>query len=84
MPDRRWWIQRILVVVQVAVSMVLLVTALLFVRSFRNLMTVDPGMRKEGITVAFVNFRNSKIDPAHVEEHVRECLFRAYGEIPGS
>jgi len=61
----RFSIQRVMVVVQVTVSMVLLVTALLFVHSFRNLMTLDPGMREQGITVAFLNFFNSKIDPAH-------------------
>ncbi len=60
----RFSLQRIMVVVQVAVSMVLLVTALLFVRSFRNLMTVDPGMRERGITIAFFGFPNSKIEPA--------------------
>ena len=43
-----------MVVTQIAVSLVLLVGALLFVRSFRNLMTFDPGLRQEGITVAFL------------------------------
>jgi predicted permease len=67
-------IQRVMVVVQVAVSMVLLVTALLFVRSFRNLMTVDAGMREAGITVAFFGFPNSRIDPAHRGEYKRQLL----------
>jgi predicted permease len=70
----RFSLQRIMVVVQVAVSMVLLVTALLFVRSFRNLMTVDPGMRERGITVAFLNAFKSKIDPAHAEDFKRQLL----------
>jgi len=70
----RFSIQRIMVVVQVAVSMVLLVTALLFVRSFRNLMTVNPGMREQGITVAFFNAFKSKIDPAHAEDFKRQLL----------
>jgi predicted permease len=50
----RFSIQRTMVVTQIAVSLVLLVGALLFVRSFRNLMTFDPGMRQKGISVAFV------------------------------
>ena len=70
----RFSIQRVMVVIQVAVSMVLLVTALLFVRSFRNLMTVDPGMREQGITVAFVNFHNSKVDPSRIEDFKRQLL----------
>ena len=48
----RFSLQRLLVVTQVAVSLVLLVGALLFVRSFRNLMTFDPGLRQAGMTVA--------------------------------
>jgi predicted permease len=78
----RFSIQRIMVVVQVAISMVLLVTALLFVRSFRNLMTVDPGMRKEGITVAFVNFQKSRIAPAHFEDFKRQLLTEVRA-VPG-
>jgi predicted permease len=44
------------VVSQIAVSLVLLVGALLFVRSFYNLATFDAGIRQEGIGVLFVNF----------------------------
>ena len=70
----RFSIQRIMVVTQVAISMVLLVVALLFVRSFRNLMTVDPGMREQGITVGFFNLFKSKIDAAHAEDFKRQFL----------
>jgi predicted permease len=70
----RFSIQRVMVVVQVAVSMVLLVTALLFVRSFRNLMTVDPGMREQGITAAFLFFPNSRIEPTDAGEFKRQLL----------
>ena len=44
--------RRLLVVSQVALSLLLLVGALLFLRSFRNLLTVDPGFRQDGILVA--------------------------------
>jgi predicted permease len=48
--------QRALVVSQIAVSLVLLVGALLFVRSFWNLLAVDPGFREKGIVVTFVSW----------------------------
>ena len=49
--------QRWLVVTQIAVSVVLLVGALLFVRSFWNLATLDPGFRERGILVAALDFK---------------------------
>jgi putative ABC transport system permease protein len=49
----RFSFQRVLVVLQIAVSLMLLVGAVLFVRSFRNLMTLDPGFRERGILVAW-------------------------------
>ena len=52
----RFSLQRVIVVTQIAVSLVLLIGALLFVRSFRKLMTLDPGMREAHITVATVAF----------------------------
>ena len=52
----RFRAQRLLVVGQVALSMMLLVTALLYVRSFRNLVTVDPGFRLEGIGLTELDF----------------------------
>jgi predicted permease len=49
-------VQRSMVVMQTAVSLVLLIAALMFVRSFRNLMTFDPGIRRDGVSVAFLAF----------------------------
>ncbi len=46
--------RRLLVVAQVAVSLVLLVAAALFVRSFRNLITLDTGYRRDGVVFAFL------------------------------
>jgi predicted permease len=53
----RFSFQRLLVVLQIAVSVVLLVGALLFVRSFRNLVTLDPGFRERGILIAALDFK---------------------------
>jgi len=55
---RRFLMQRVLVVMQIAVSLVLLVGALLFVRSFQKLISFDPGMRESNITVAILAFNN--------------------------
>jgi len=59
----RFSVQRLMVVIQIAVSMVLLVGALLFVRSYRNLVNVDPGMKKGGISYGFFGFGSMHIKP---------------------
>jgi putative ABC transport system permease protein len=51
----RFALRRMLVATQVALSMVLLVGALLFVHSLRNLVTLDPGFRPEGIVAVSFN-----------------------------
>src|SRR5256885_14999850 len=63
----RFSFQRMLVVSQIAVSLVLVVGALLFVRSFRNLMSVDPGFRERDILITFINFEKLKLHPERYE-----------------
>jgi predicted permease len=75
-------LQRLMVVAQISVSLVLLVGALLFVRSFRRLMVVDPGMRESGISVAFLGFVQSHIPPERYEEFKRELL-EDVASVPG-
>ncbi|MGA3041395.1 MAG: ABC transporter permease [Bryobacteraceae bacterium] len=70
----RFSLQRLMVVTQIAVSLVLLVAALLFVRSFRNLTTFDPGMREGGITTAFLGYWQSNLPPQRWAEFQRELL----------
>jgi predicted permease len=70
----RFSLQRLLVVAQVSVSLVLLVGALLFVRSFRNLMTFDPGMRESGITEGFLGFWQSNLPKERWADFQRELL----------
>src|SRR5215472_50558 len=53
----RFSFQSALVVLQIAVSLVLLAGAVLFVRSFRNLVTLDPGFREKNILIAFINLK---------------------------
>jgi putative ABC transport system permease protein len=57
----RFGIRRVLVVVQVAMSMVLLVSAFLFVRSFQNLVNLDAGFRQTGILVVDFDFTQLNI-----------------------
>ncbi|MGC1587220.1 MAG: ABC transporter permease, partial [Rhodomicrobium sp.] len=70
----RFSLQRLMVVTQISVSLVLLVAALLFVRSFRNLMTFDPGMRESGIVTGFLGFWQSNLPPQRWAEFNRELL----------
>jgi predicted permease len=70
----RFSLQRLMVVTQISVSLVLLVGALLFVRSFRNLMTYDPGMREGGITTAFLGFWQSNLPADRWAEFERQLL----------
>ncbi|HMD07872.1 MAG TPA: ABC transporter permease [Candidatus Acidoferrum sp.] len=66
--------QQTLVVSQIAFSLVLLVGALLFVRSFWNLMTLDPGFRETGILRAYLNFRRLDLPPERYETFKHEIL----------
>jgi predicted permease len=69
----RFTLRRALVVTQVALSLVLLIGALLFVRSLRNLLTTDAGFRPEGIVTVDLDLR-----PAHFG---KERLRAAYRQL---
>src|SRR5262249_24211286 len=56
---RRWELRRLLVVLQVALSLVLLVTAGLFVRSLRNLKAIDHGYKTDQVVTL-------ALDPYHI------------------
>jgi len=78
----RFSVQRMMVVVQIAVSMVLLVGALLFVRSYRNLMTLDPGMKESGISYGFFGFGSMGIK--HEDDAVfKDRLVEEVQGVPG-
>jgi putative ABC transport system permease protein len=57
----RFGMRRVLVVAQVALSLVLVVGAVLFVRSLRNLVTVDAGFQQDGILVVNMDLRRAGI-----------------------
>lgn len=56
----RYGLRRALVTGQVALSLVLLVGALLFVRSLQKLLDVQPGFRPEGIVAVSVDITSAK------------------------
>jgi predicted permease len=75
--------QRGLVVVQIAVSFVLAVSALLFVRSFQNLMSVDVGFEQKGtIAVAFLDLLNTGL-PLEQRLAFQQQLIDDVRSVPG-
>ena len=58
----RFTVRRALVVVQVALSLVLVIGAVLFGRSLQKLVTVDPGFTQEGILAVNVDVRNTAVN----------------------
>ncbi len=75
-------LRRVLVVSQVALSLVLLVGALLFVRSFRNLLTLDTGFHQEGILVAALDPRRLDL-PKERRFPLRREIIHRLRAIPG-
>ena len=72
----RFSLRRALVVVQVALSLVLVAGALLFSRSLGNLLTVDTGFRQEGVLTATVIFRRLNLPPNRYPAFKDELLDR--------
>jgi predicted permease len=70
----RFSLRRALVVAQVAMSLVLLAGALLFVRSLQKLLSVDPGFRPEGIVAVQVDFRAAHYPKERFLEIRRQTL----------
>ena len=78
----RFALRRVLVVSQVALSLVLLVGAMLFVRTLRNLLTVDPGFQQQGVLVANLDLTALHLARDRRVEVKRELLERVRA-IPG-
>jgi putative ABC transport system permease protein len=70
----RFLLCRGLIVSQVAISLVLLVGTLLFVRTFRNLLNLDVGFRQDNILVADFDFSPLKVATSNRLEYKRELL----------
>ena len=73
---------RTLVVVEVALSLVLLAGAGLLMRSFVKLQNVDPGFRADGVLTAGVQLPVTRYDNAKADSFFRESLTRL-AALPG-
>jgi predicted permease len=78
----RFGLRRALVVSQVALSLVLLVGALLFVRTLRNLLTLDPGFQQQGVVIADLDLSRLTLAPERRQPFKRELLDRVRA-VPG-
>jgi predicted permease len=78
----RFGLRRILVVSQIALSLTLLVGALLFARSLRNLATLDPGFRRDGILVVDIDFTARHL-PVEARRAFSDDLLRRVRGIAG-
>ena len=78
----RFGLRRVLVAGQVALSLVLLVGALLFSRSLRNLATLDAGFQQDGILITNVNLTKLSL-PKERRQQYKSDLVRRIRTIPG-
>jgi putative ABC transport system permease protein len=72
----RFGLRRALVVSQVALSLVLLVGALLFSRSLRNLLTLNLGFQRTGILITGVDLTQLNLPAARLAAYKRDLLER--------
>jgi len=75
----RFAFQRLLVVVQVSISLVLVAGAFLFVSSFRRLLSLDPGFRADGVLEASFDLGRQDHDEATLGQLLAEV--RATPEV---
>jgi putative ABC transport system permease protein len=81
--DERFSLQHLLVVTQVAISLVLVIGALLFVRSFLNLTMLDVGFRQDDLYVAIAGFGKPGVNLSPEEsQHIRTRLLDRVRAMP--
>jgi putative ABC transport system permease protein len=80
--DGRLPLRDVLVVVQVALSLVLVVAAGLFLRTFSSLSRVPLGFDRDPVLVASINAQQLQLDPV-ARTALFERLRRAVADVPG-
>jgi putative ABC transport system permease protein len=80
--QERFSLRRVLIVSQVGLSVVLLMGALLFARSLRNLTTLNVGFQQTGILVTSVDFDRLHLPEERYTEYKRELVKRVQA-MPG-
>lgn len=78
----RFTLRRALVIAQMALSLVLVVGALLFARSLRNLTTLDLGFRQDGVVIVNLDMRRAAVPPSN-RRAVFNTIVSRFGELPG-
>jgi predicted permease len=76
---RRWSLRGVLVVVQVAVSSVLLVSTTLFVRSLWMASQIDPGFDMDRVVIVETDTRSRQLNEAEAAAYYRAALLRLKG-----
>ncbi|HEX3155444.1 MAG TPA: ABC transporter permease, partial [Candidatus Angelobacter sp.] len=75
-------LRRILVITQVALSLTLVVGALLFVRTFQNLLSLDPGFQMSGVLATYLDISSLQL-PAEQRTTFKKDLLERVRAIPG-
>lgn len=75
-------LRRALVVAQVSLSLVLVVVALLFIRSLRNIVTLDAGFQHSGILLVKTDFTTLNL-PKERRNLLREQMLERVRAVPG-
>ena len=78
---QRFGMRRAIVIGQVALTLVLLVGALLFARSLRNLLNLESGFRPDGVLFVGVDLQRMKADPQR-RRVIYDQLFEALEKTP--
>ncbi len=78
----KFGLRRALVVTQIALSLVLVAGALLFVGSLRNLLTLDAGFQQSGLLITDVDFSRLPIPKDQRQEYKRQIAERVRA-LPG-
>jgi predicted permease len=81
-PGRRWTLRNLLVVGQIAMSVVLLSVTVLFLRSLQSAASIAIGFRPHGLLIASIDPRVNGYSPERTSAFLRELRERVAG-LPG-